>query len=90
MVIITIPKTEANVNDFQNSFNNLLIINNLFAAFLFIMTTRFAEQKFFSYSSVVKCIYFTRFIIPAYDSGLQTAPKNRSKKSIYIKGIANY
>ena len=38
MVIITIPKTRANVNDFQNSFNILLIINKAIFENLFKLT----------------------------------------------------
>ena len=38
MVILTIPKIESDVNDFQNSINILLIINNLFSRFLVNLT----------------------------------------------------
>jgi hypothetical protein len=54
MVIITIPKSKPNVNDFQNSFNNLLIINKRFCAFLLIMTTLFWSKKVFSFYSFCK------------------------------------
>lgn len=37
MVILTIPKIAADVNDFQNSINILLIINNSNSLFLVIL-----------------------------------------------------
>lgn len=63
MVILNIPKIGANVNDFQNANNFLLIMNNLLKRFLVIVTS--AKHKPRS-ASRVKLFRFTFALIFAY------------------------
>ena len=59
MVILTIPKITADVNDFQKSINILLIINNLLFGFLGILTHfSFADLRFINANPCKACMLY--------------------------------
>lgn len=64
MVILTIPKTRTDVNDFQNSFHNLLIFNNYSVPILANVSIVFSLQIYFSAKTeFVKYINFTSLVL---------------------------
>ena len=63
MVIITIPKLFSKVNDFQKSFNNLLMLNNMSNAKLGNVTSARNYRKLCGsegiFKKIVKHFFFT-------------------------------